>query len=144
MRIGNSAAVASAISKVRPMERQSNINRWKPPHSRSGANRSVAPSYFTSQITRGDGWTAGLDQRLLQEFHLGLSFGQQKTSYLATASDVSAGRDDKVNSLGVRLSTTILRKGSIAVLYQNSHDTSNVGGYGFSSQQIGFELSYRF
>ena len=109
-----------------------------------GANRSVAPSYFTSQITRGDGWTAGLDQRLLQEFHLGLSFGQQKTSYLATASDVSAGRDDKVNSLGVRLSTTILRKGSIAVLYQNSHDTSNVGGYGFSSQQIGFELSYRF
>jgi hypothetical protein len=44
----------------------------------------------------------------------------------------------------VRLSTTILRKGSIAVLYQNSHDTSNVGGYGFSSQQIGFELSYRF
>ena len=109
-----------------------------------GANRSVAPSYFTSQITRGDGWTAGLDQRLLQEFHLGLSFGQQKTSYLATASDVSAGRDDKVNSLGVRLSTTILRKGSIAVLYQNSHNSSNVVGYGFSSQQIGFELSYRF
>jgi hypothetical protein len=109
-----------------------------------GASRTVSPSYFTNQISRGTGWTAGIEQRLFQHFHLGMGLGHQKTSYIATASNVAAGRDDVSNSFNARLSTTILRKVSIAALYQRSRNSSNLAGYTFTSSQVGLEVGWRY
>jgi hypothetical protein len=109
-----------------------------------GASRTVSASYFTSQVTRSTGWTASLDQRLLEHLHLAVGIGKQKSSYIATDGTVAAGRDDDINNFNVRLSTTILRKVSIAALYQNSHNSSNLAGYAFSSSQVGLEIGWRF
>ena len=109
-----------------------------------GASRTVSPSYFTSQIIRGTGWTAGFEQRLLQNFHLSVGFGHQKSTYLSTAGIVTAGRGDDSNSFNARLSTTILRNLSIAALYQRSHNSSNLAGYAYTSSQVGLEVGWRY
>jgi len=107
-------------------------------------SRAVATSYFSSEITKSTGWGASLQQRLLEDFFLSVGFTQGKTTYVATESTVIAGRDDENHSFNVRLSTTFLRRGSIAVFYQKSHNSSNAAGYGFSSNQYGLEIGYRF
>ena len=110
-----------------------------------GSTRSVAPSYFTDQITRGTDWTIGLDQRLLEVLRLGLSYGEQKTSYLSTATASSGlSRSDTVDSLGIRLSTVLLRRGTLALLYSYTHDASNDAAYSFNSHQVGLEVGWRF
>ena len=104
----------------------------------------MAPSYFTSQIIKSTGWTAGFEQRLLQYFHLGVGLGHQKNTYLSTAGIVTAGRDDDSDSFNARLSTTILRNVSIAALYQRSRNSSNLAGYGYTSSQVGLEVGWRY
>jgi hypothetical protein len=121
--------------------------RYQPVETTSftfGGTRTVAPSYFTSQITRGTGWTAGFEQRLLQRFYLSVGLAHQTTSYLSTAGNVTAGRDDDSNNFNVRLSTNLLGKVSIAALYQNSRNSSNLAGYGFTSSQVGLEVGWRY
>jgi hypothetical protein len=81
---------------------------------------------------------------LLQNFHLSVSLGHETTSYLSTAGNVTAGRGDDSNSFNARLSTTILGKVSIAALYQNSRNSSNLAGYGFTSSQVGLEVGWRY
>jgi hypothetical protein len=109
-----------------------------------GATRDVSASYFENQVIKSTGWNAGLEQRLLQEFYLSVGFAQRKARYVATTNGFTAGRDDQNDSFDVRLRTTFLRRGSIAVLYQINHNSSNFSGYGFSSHQIGLEIGYRF
>jgi hypothetical protein len=109
-----------------------------------GADRVVAPSYFAGLVTETTSWQAGLEQRLLEHFYLSAGFAQGKNSYIATENGVVAGRDDRYYSFNVRLHTTWLRRGTIAVLYQNTHNTSNLSGFGFDSNQIGLEIGYRF
>ncbi len=108
------------------------------------ANRTVAAAYFQNEVTQNTSWNINLRQRLLQHFYLSSSLTQQKTSYLATSSTVAAGRSDRNYSFDVRLSTTFFQRGTIAVLYQNAHNTSNSTGFGFSSSQVGVELGYRY
>ncbi len=107
-------------------------------------SRAVTPSYLARQVTVNTGWNASVDQRLLGEFHLSAGYAHQKASYVITTAGLPAGRDDRYDSVNLRLSTTLLRRGTIAALYQISRNSSNTPGYGFSSHQIGLELGYRF
>ena len=109
-----------------------------------GANRDVSPSYFAGQVTRSTGWSAGFQQRLLQEFYFNANYERGTTSYAATQNNVDSGREDRNYEVTARLSTTLLRRGTVAILYQLSHNSSNTALYGFSSRQIGLELGYRF
>jgi hypothetical protein len=109
-----------------------------------GATRDVSASYFADQVTKSTGWSASLQQRLLQQFYLSAIFAHGTTTYVATQNDIVAGRDDQNYEFTLRLSTTLLRRGTVAILYQLSHNSSNMAAYGFSSRQIGLELGYRF
>lgn len=109
-----------------------------------GASRGVSASYFADQVTRNVGWNAGLSQRLLEKLYLSAGFGQQTSTYISTQRGVSVSRDDKGYSFNVRLSTTFLSQGTVAVFYQRSHNDSNDLGYGFASHQTGLEVGYRW
>lgn len=108
------------------------------------ANRGVAVAYFTNQITRNTGWSLNIQQRLLQHYYLSAGYAGQKSTFLSTDPLVTAGRGDKHHSFNVRLSTLFFERATVAVLYQNTHNDSNESGFGFSSSQIGVELSYQF
>ncbi len=109
-----------------------------------GASKQVSPSYFTGQVTKTTGWNATLTQRMLEHVYLTTTYMQGKTSYIATEGGVTAGRDDSMYAVNVRLSTRIAQRGSIAAFFQRTHNRSNLSGFGLSSNQFGLELGYRF
>lgn len=109
------------------------------------ANRMVSASYFQNLVTENTSVNAGLSQRLFRKVYLGLTGSYTRASYVATASSaVFAGRTDDYYSFNVRLSSVFLKRGSIALFYQYTDNSSSQAGYTFSSNQVGLELGYKF
>lgn len=108
------------------------------------ANKGVAIAYFTNQVTRNTGWAIDLQQRLFQHYYLSAGYSGQKSTYISTDPTMVAGRDDENYSFNIRLSTMVLQRVNVAILYQNAHNNSNVNGFGFTSSQVGVELGYQF
>jgi hypothetical protein len=109
-----------------------------------GASRTVSASYFQDQLTENLTVSAGLRQRLLKKLYLDLNGGYRKTSYSATAAGINVNRDDAGTFFNVRLSLQLLKRGTVALFYQESDNSSNEPGFAYSSTQGGFELGYRF
>jgi hypothetical protein len=107
-------------------------------------DRAVNASIFTNQITETTTVNGTLNQRLLERFYLDLHGEYQITTYTAAANGVLAGRRDEYYSINVRLSTTFLKRGTVATFYQYSGNSSNRSGFGYSSSQVGLELGYRY
>ena len=95
-------------------------------------------------MTESNGYNLGFSQRLLGHYLLSLGYSQSKSSYVATSASALGGRSDRVRSFDARLSTTLLRRGTVAILYRNGDNSSNTAGYGYKTEQYGFELGYRF
>jgi Putative beta-barrel porin 2 len=108
------------------------------------ANGTVGTSYFTNQVTETKGVDVTLNQRLLKKLFLTLGGSYQNVSYTATTKGVSAGRNDDTYSFNARLSTAFLKRGTIAAIYQFSDNSSNQSGFGYTSNQVGLEVGYRY
>ena len=107
-------------------------------------SRSVGASYFEAQVTKNTSWGVNLDQRLLGEFHLVAGYAHQEAAYTSFRASVPTDRTDDFDSVNLRLATTFFRKLAVAALWQHSRNASNSLGYGFSSNQIGLEIGYRY
>jgi hypothetical protein len=108
------------------------------------ANRAVAPSYFAGQVTRNTGFGVTLQQRLLGRLYLNAGVQHGTSAYLTSAPGVVAGRDDTYDSMNLRLSTAFLSRGTVALTYQHSRNSSNTAGFGLTSNQYGVELAWKF
>ncbi len=111
-----------------------------------GADRVVSASYFTNSTTESLDFTADLNQRLLGKLYLDLQGGYHTAKYVASASTASAvsNREDDYYTFSVQLSYAFVQKGTIAAFYQASRNSSTLGGYSYSSSQVGCQISYRF
>lgn len=107
-------------------------------------DRTVSTSPFTNQVTETTSVSGTLNQRLLENFYLNLLGEYRFVTYTAAANGVLAGRRDDYYSVTVRLSTTFLKRGTAATFYQYSGNSSNRGGFGYTSSQVGLELGYRY
>jgi hypothetical protein len=108
------------------------------------AAQQVNVSYFLNQSTKNTMWRAGLTQRLLEQFLLIASVGQQDTDYISDSTAKNAGREDDTLRCNLRLSWPFLQRGTLTLLYQWSRNNSNVPGFAFSSHQVGIEVGYKF
>jgi hypothetical protein len=108
------------------------------------ADGSVGTSYFTNQVTETTSVSVTLNQRVLKRLFLTVTGGYQNVTYSAAASGVSAGRNDDSYSFNTRLSTAFLKRGTIAATYQFSDNASNRAGFGYTSNQVGLEVGYRY
>jgi hypothetical protein len=114
------------------------------------ASRTVAPASFQNQTAENTGITGDLNQRLLGKLYLDLSGGYNKTKYLASASGLSTSRNDDVYSFNARLSCHLLKRGTVAVFYSYSDNSSSQSGFtsgpgfGYTSTQVGLEIGYRY
>ncbi|HND60295.1 MAG TPA: hypothetical protein PLB90_02370 [Opitutaceae bacterium] len=137
-------------------------------------NKSVRPSFFENGVTKSKSWNVELEQRLLGKLTLTAGYGQEWSHFLgshrifipsvsyedildddgnvigtltitnynpATAID---RRNDAIDTFHARLSLPVLRRGTLAVIYQRLHDESTKAGYSFTSNQVGCEFSYKF
>ena len=108
------------------------------------ANRFVAPSYFQDQVTENTSVNCDLSQRLLGKYYLDLNAGYNMTKYVASASAVTANRDDDYYTFSARLSHSFLKRGTVALIYQYSRNSSTTPGFTYSSSQVGIEIGYRY
>lgn len=110
----------------------------------AGMNRTVSPSYFSDQVTESTEVHANLRQRLLKKFYLDLGGGYRFGNYVTTSEFAPVTREDDYTFFSARLSTTFLKRGTVGVFYYHSENSSNEGGYAYSSDQVGVDLVYRW
>jgi len=106
--------------------------------------RVVSPSYLLqNQVIETTDVSGGLNQRLWGKFFLDLSGGYQTVKYVSSNSSASKRTDD-YDYLHAQLSSSFLKRGTIAVFYQISKDNSSQTVYSFTSHQVGFQIGYRY
>jgi len=114
------------------------------------ASRTVASSdyYIVSQQTEMTVVNASLTQQLFKKFSLGLSIGYAITDYNTAISissfSASANRTDDDVMFSARLSHPLFKRGTWAIFYQYSDNTSTEKAYSFTSNQVGLDISYSF
>jgi hypothetical protein len=107
-------------------------------------DRTVAASYFQSQVTESTDVMGNLNQRLFGKFYLDLAGGYHNVKYVAASSAAGTQRTDDYYTFSARLSCPFLKRGTAAVFYQYSDNSSTTPGFTFTSNQVGFEVGYRF
>lgn len=110
----------------------------------ASVSRTVSSSYFRAQATESLGWNLNLSQRLLGKIYLGANYSRQESDYVALQNSVVAGRTDKVEAYSLRLSSRLLQRLSVSLVWQKSKNSSNLAAFSFSSSQYGIELGYRY
>jgi hypothetical protein len=77
---------------------------------------------------------------------LSLGGGYHNSRYhtSSTVGTPSRTGTDESFSLSARLSTTFLKRGTIAGFYQYSDNSATQSGFSFTSHQVGIELGYRY
>lgn len=105
--------------------------------------RTQTPSLVSGQASTVTSVSCGLSQRLIGRFQLVLDGGYSHTEYDSTASGSSV-RNDDTTSFSANLSRSFLTRGTASVFYSYSHNSSSIAGFGYSSNQIGLSLGYRY
>ena len=108
------------------------------------AARTVETSYYQNQITENTSVSAELNQRLFQRYFLNVAGAYNWTTYVGAADNASVNSPGEYYSITVRLSTTVLKRGSVGVFYSYSQNITDQAGLAYSSNQVGFNVGYRF
>ena len=107
-------------------------------------SRGISASYFSNFNRETEALTLSLNQRLLGRFSLTASYGQRLSDYLGLLDNFAVGRTDKYDSFSVNLSTQLINRISVSAFYRKNENATNTSGFGFSSDQSGFSIGYRY
>jgi hypothetical protein len=108
------------------------------------ANHSVSPSYFSNQVSERSSLGVSVSQGLFKHFDLALRGGYSTGSYVAATPGLSETQSDDRWNFSARLSTRVLKRGSIGVSYTYTFRDSDQPGFSFDSNMVGVDLSYRW
>lgn len=108
------------------------------------AARATSVSYFANEIVEDTRYAVDLDQRLLGRFRFAAGAEYQEAKFRSTLLLVPSNRKDKSYSFTAGLRTAVFRRIDVTLQYRKGHNTSNVPGYGFSTDQVGLEVGYRY
>jgi hypothetical protein len=113
------------------------------------AARSTGASdyYLAAQEIETTSVALNLSQQLYRRFAMGLSVAYATSDYGTAVNAASAGaanRSDDQVSFNARLSHPFFKRGTWAVFYQYSSNSSSQGGFSFDSSQTGIDISYSF
>jgi hypothetical protein len=108
------------------------------------ASRVVSPSLLQGLVTEGTTVSGGVSQQFWKKLTLAVNAGYSVNSYDLTSAGSNLSRKDDITFVNTRLSVPFLKRGTAAVFYQASEDSSTLRSYKLSSTQVGLELGYRF
>lgn len=114
------------------------------------ANRTVSSAAYQDQNVESTAVTGDINQRLLGEIYLDLNGSFSTGDYIGTATATGGpSRNDDIYSFNARLSCPFPKRGTVSIFYQYSDTSSTQSGFahgssafGYSSNQIGFSISY--
>ena len=107
-------------------------------------SRGIRASYFSNFNNETEALTLSLNQRLLGRFNLTVSYGERSSDYLGLLSNFVVGRADEYDSFSVNLSTQLVNRINVSAFYRKNENSTNTTGFGFSSDQSGFSIGYRY
>lgn len=107
-------------------------------------SHTIAPSYYNNQITESTEFSGAVRQRFFGHLFLDLTGGYRTSSYQTTTITQRVHRRDDYVFFNVRLTCPFLKNGSASIFYDTSENSSSESGFGYSSNQAGLELGYRF
>lgn len=119
-------------------------NLFEPTTLSFNVSRVVSPAYISDQVTESTTIGGELRQRLLGKLFLDLNGGYNLVSYHTSAAGIDISRTDHLTFFSARLTMVILRRGTAAVFYYLNDNSSNATDFSYTSNQVGFELGYRF
>lgn len=108
------------------------------------AERTVAVSQLQNEVTESVGVNGDVNQRLLGRLFLDLGGGYQNIKYVSSVNGLPSNRKDDYYYFNTRLGTSFLKRGTVAIFYQISHDASTQSGFSFTSHQVGFEIGFAY
>jgi len=108
------------------------------------ADRVVSTSPLLDEIIEGTDVTATLSQRLLEKLFLSVGGGYHWDTYVSTSSTVTTGRRDRYYSIDASLTCVVLTHGTMAATYRHSEDSSTLAGFGYNSNEYGFQLGFEY
>jgi len=108
------------------------------------ADRSVSASPLLDEVTETTDVTVTLSQRLLQKLFLNVGGGYHWDTYKSTSTAVIASRRDKNYAISASLTCVFLKRATASATYQYSENLSNQAGFGYASNQYGFQLGYQY
>lgn len=117
---------------------------WPTTTATAAAIRAVAASLLADQLSESTTINVSLEQRLLVHYYLTVQANGGKTDYLSAGSALANVRGDNTNSLQVSLSTVFFRRLNIGLSAARVHNSSNVEGFGLSSNQFGFQAALKY
>lgn len=106
--------------------------------------QSVSPSFFNDQVNQTTAVSAAATQRLLEKLSLSVSGSYRWNERSSTANTSQQQGTDEFVSVQVSLGTRFLKRGSMSVFWSWSDNVSTQSGLGFTSEQVGLNVSYGF
>jgi hypothetical protein len=108
------------------------------------AERVITPTFFNNQVSERLDFKGSLRQRLLGRVFFTISGTYAKSDYVETLSDLPTIRHDNYYSVNFRLTTAVLKRGSISAFYTLSDNSSDNEAFAFTSNQSGLELGFNY
>lgn len=115
------------------------------------ANRTVSTSAYENQNVESTSITGDINQRLFGLVTLDVSGGFSWVDYIASVSTLNTSRNDDIYTFNARLTCPFPKRGTVSIFYQYSETTSAQSGFtrgssafGFSSNQVGFSITYAY
>jgi hypothetical protein len=110
----------------------------------TAGRRIFNSGFFTDQNFATTYVIGRIQQRLLQRIYLGLAAGYENADYFATATGVSATRDDNYYFVEPSVDVLITRWLSAGVYYLHRQDNSSIDFFSFYDNQVGVRATVRF
>ncbi len=116
------------------------------------ASRTISSSAYQNENVESTSVTGDLNQRLFGGLLLDLSGGLSTDRYIGTATATGGpSRSDDIYSFNARLSCPFPKRGTVSIFYQYSETSSTQAGFApgssafsYSSNQVGFDISYTY
>jgi len=106
-------------------------------------SQAVTQSIIQDSVTVSTAYGVGITQRLLGKLHLNVAGNYSTEDFLSTTATVT-DRTDNAYSLNARLSCSFLKRGTLGLTWQYSHNQSTESGLTYGTTQLGFDVGYSY
>lgn len=110
----------------------------------TGYMREEVSVFYAGQNYSVRGFTAGVSQRLNNDWSVKLEGGFEKNRYQDVSGTATSGRGDDIWFLRPAIVYRLSNESDLSFYYRISEDDSNDPAYGYSQQMIGVELNHNF
>ena len=107
-------------------------------------SRQISPSYQSDESSRVASESLSLNQRLLGILYLTCGVTRGALNYISEAQTSAVLRSDTQTTINARLSSPVLRSGTLSLFCYRPTNSSSITGFSYTSTQIGADFSYRY